>query len=190
MLRRRRKRERSGERKVGTWWEAFARMRSRRRRRCREQWRRRRRRWRQGAVWRVRRPAGGPVTGTGSLRGSSFRLPCKRTTASSRLDSPPSPSQPLLASLSLPLKPFPGSSFASLAESRLPCSPLAIAASLSLPSPLASLRHHPSLRLLLSHESVATRAKHLSPPLSLVLPSSSSDSLLFFTLPSVLHPTV
>lgn len=37
------------------------------------------------AVWRVRRPAGGPVTGTGSLRGSSFRLPCKRTTASSRL---------------------------------------------------------------------------------------------------------
>lgn len=28
------------------------------------------------------------MTGTGSLRGSSFRLPCKRTTASSRLDSP------------------------------------------------------------------------------------------------------
>lgn len=45
-------------------------------------------------MWRVRRPAGGPVTGTGSLRGSSFRLPCKRTTASSRLTSlrPPSPS--------------------------------------------------------------------------------------------------
>lgn len=43
-------------------------------------------------MWRVRRPAGGPVTGTGSLRGSSFRLPCKRTTASSRLTSlrPPS----------------------------------------------------------------------------------------------------
>lgn len=38
-------------------------------------------------MWRVRRPAGGPVTGTGSLRGSSFRLPCKRTTASSRLTS-------------------------------------------------------------------------------------------------------
>lgn len=45
-------------------------------------------------MWRVRRPAGGPVTGTGSLRGSSFRLPYKRTTASSRLTSPhpPSPS--------------------------------------------------------------------------------------------------
>lgn len=46
-------------------------------------------------MWRVRRPAGGPVTGTGSLRGSSFRLPYKRTTASSRLTSlrPPSPSR-------------------------------------------------------------------------------------------------
>lgn len=53
-------------------------------------------------MWRVRRPAGGPVTGTGSLRGSSFRLPCKRTTASSRLASvlltapaPPAAAQPL-----------------------------------------------------------------------------------------------
>lgn len=65
-------------------------------------------------MWRVRRPAGGPVTGTGSLRGSSFRLPCKRTTASSRLTSlrPPSrhpraPSPPLSrSSLSLFLGSF------------------------------------------------------------------------------------
>lgn len=102
-------------------------------------------------MWRVRRPAGGPVTGTGSLRGSSFRLPCKRTTASSRLTSlrPPLAARaPLgVALLSLCLFLFPALSLPlSLSSSPYP----ALRVRLSPPpanSPLTSFSIRPGARL-------------------------------------------
>lgn len=124
-------------------------------------------------MWRVRRPAGGPVTGTGSLRGSSFRLPCKRTTASSRLNSLSlrhRPPQHPPYNLSLPFSPTllpllslffclsslsadpPLTSFSIRPDARLrTCASLVSSRSSDRPAgrPLLSLHHHIS-RLLSS----------------------------------------
>lgn len=142
-------------------------------------------------MWRVRRPAGGPVTGTGSLRGSSFRLPCKRTTASSRLTSspPPSPQHPSTA-LSFSFSPFPFYSVPLLSPSfsfffsfltvcrpsahllldptRCAPSHLRLSRLLSFIRPTSrstaslSLSSYISISSRLSHERVATRAKRLT----------------------------
>lgn len=116
-------------------------------------------------MWRVRRPAGGPVTGTGSLRGSSFRLPYKRTTASSRLTSlrPPSPSHHPVLLLALSFVRQPSASLPSRSD---PVRAFALASlssfvrptgRFSVPLPPIVIIHH--VFSPLSHESVATHAK-------------------------------
>lgn len=131
-------------------------------------------------MWRVRRPAGGPVTGTGSLRGSSFRLPCKRTTASSRLTSLRPPLVPLARSFSFFL-PF------------LPPSPLSsfyLASSLSifhlcLPTLLSPLSRSDPVRAFalapLSSPLVRPTDRPAGLPLLSSSPSSTASPLLFRT---------
>lgn len=97
------------------------------------------------------------MTGTGSLRGSSFRLPCKRTTASSRLTSspPPSPSTSLVRSfflflsLSLLLCPPPSCLILSLSFSL---------SSLSADPPLTSFSIRPDARLRTCASLVSSRS--------------------------------
>lgn len=118
------------------------------------------------------------MTGTGSLRSSSFRLLCKRTTASSRLTSLRLPSRPIPPSPSLSLS-HPLSLFLFFARSsanppahllldpRTRCAPSRSLLSRSFvrstdrPTDRFSLPSSSSTLVvsLLSHESVATRAK-------------------------------
>lgn len=116
------------------------------------------------------------MTGTGSLRGSSFRLPCKRTTASSRLTSlrPPSPSHhprsPFLLCFSFS---FSFSLFLSLFLLLFPSSTLRFA---SLFGPVRAFA-------LASLSSLVRPTGQPAVNLSLFLPSSSStmSPLLFRT---------
>lgn len=146
-------------------------------------------------MWRVRRPAGGPVTGTGSLRGSSFRLPCKRTTASSRLNSLSlrhRPPQHPPYNLSLPFSPTllpllslffclsslsadpPLTSFSIRPDARLrTCASLVSSRSSDRPAgrPLLSLHHHIS-RLLSSFARKRCHTRETRPTAFFVLRSS------------------
>lgn len=135
------------------------------------------------------------MTGTGSLRGSSFRLPCKRTTASSRLTSlrlrhrPTDILRPLFLSFSVFLHRLP-----TLCSPSSRSDPMRAFALAPLSSPLVHPTDRPvdhfslsiviypvSSRLL--HERVATRAKRGPPPSSFFAASlRDADAMLFSRL--------